>query len=152
MNVHPVEELLHAHLADGALHFRPGDAGLQAQANLRSRFGAQHVPALGLAAGLAHGRRHLIIRMHLDRELVPGEEKFDQQGKTRDVAGGFTQQIRAEVAGDGGKRLSGKRAIVYAAIIAGEPGFANRRSCDFPRVNRRKIARAPGTLMKPRLQ
>src|SRR5690242_15978820 len=65
IHVDPVEQMFQPGFAYRPLDFGLAGSRLQSQPDLRSWLGAQHIPALRLAAGLANSCRALIIRMYL---------------------------------------------------------------------------------------
>ncbi len=130
LNIHPIQEMLHAGFTYGAFHFCFGGSRLETKANLCSGSSLQHVPTFGLAAGLTNSCRAFVVWMDLHRKLFFGKEELDQQRKAGGIASGIAQKLRAKLPGKLGERASGQRAIGYRAAIAGEPGFADRASRD----------------------
>src|SRR5882762_6583937 len=61
VNIDPVKQLFRALVMDGLLKLSARDAGLQSERDLRSRLGMRHVPAFGLAPGLAETLRGFVV-------------------------------------------------------------------------------------------
>ena len=77
----PVHHLLDLARQRGRAQRLGRDDRMRAHADRGARLGGDDIPAFFLAAGRAQGWRLLVARMDLDRELLAGEEIFDEQRK-----------------------------------------------------------------------
>src|SRR6185312_14750960 len=125
MNIDPVKQLFHPCLMDGTLYFRLGGAGLQPKTDLGSGFGAQHIPALCFSAGLPNASCAFIVRMHLYRELVAGEEKLDQEREANVFLWNLAEEVFPQLLADLCQGFPGQGTVADLAGISGKPGFAN---------------------------
>ena len=73
----------------------------EARTQVRVLIRRHHVPHFGLALGFVAFPCQLVVRVHLDREILPGVDELDQQREllAETPVVGFAQQRRA-VAGD----------------------------------------------------
>ena len=81
---------------DGLLELSRGNAGLQAERDLRSGLGMGHVPAFGFAPRLAKALRGGVVGMNLDRKFFLRKQKLQQQRKALRIARGRAYQFGAE--------------------------------------------------------
>ena len=110
----------------------------------------RHIPALGLAPGLTHAARLLVIGMNLHRKFLMREEKLQQQRKAPGIAGGVAHQFPLILLAELCQRLPGQRPVGHLAIVAGEPGLANLFLELAIGINRRQIVRAPRARIESR--
>src|SRR5437763_9813309 len=108
----------------------------------------EHIPALSFAAWQARLACVLIVRVHLDGQLVFRKDDLHQQRKTL-----FSSQCAVELVskffGDLAECSSLKRSVRNPATFAREPDFADRLIAHFVRrIKRTQVVRAPDALVK----
>src|SRR6516225_98344 len=150
-DVDPVQQLFRTVLADGGFELVQCDPGLESERNLRVRSCLQHIPALGLAAGLSDPLRAHVVGMHLNRKLLCREQKLHQQRKTVLVNRSRSHEIPAILSGHLTQGAASKRTIGDATGPPSQPAFTNRLIHDF-RVDRSEVSYPPRTFVENRDQ
>ena len=143
IDVDPIEQLFRAIFLDALRELSHGNAGLQAQGNLRSGLGMRHIPAFGFAPGLAEALRDCVVGMYLDRKLFLRKQKLQKQRKTLRIASGRAHQFRAEFLAEICQRPFRQRSVRDHAVVAGEPGFPDSFVEFVIGIDGGKIERAP---------
>jgi hypothetical protein len=128
-----IEQRLQSVVVDGGADIFGGDAGAESESDGGAGLGGEDIPTLGLAAGVAGGLGESVVGMDLHGELVVGKDEFDEErkfGEGGDGGGGGVEVGLAEDFGaagghDSGQGEAGEVAGEDAAVISGEPGFAD---------------------------
>jgi hypothetical protein len=75
----PVNQLFEAPVDGGGAKLGPSDFPFQPEPEPRSGLGLEHDPRLVLASAMPRRTRRFVVGMDLDRQLLAGQQIFDEQ-------------------------------------------------------------------------
>ena len=132
-----VQDLLQTSRVEILQVFLPGDRPGKARHQAGSRIGVQHIPHLGFPAQQPFAAGRLVVRVHLDGQIVLRTDELDQQRKIGPTVrpSPLADQLRSVSSHDLAQIPPCQRTLGHDRLLAFDPGHLPR----FPAIGQAGI-------------